>query len=100
MNMFEMYDSLHEYFMEGEGPGIPVIPTAESVKPQNTVNKMTASQASNPQAKPFPIKKVLITAGIIVSGYLLIEALIPKNNNTLTFWERRRLARKRASKLD
>ena len=98
--MFEMYDSLNDYFMAGEGPGTPVIPTVENVKPQGTVDKMTASTASNPQAKQFPIKKVLITAGTIVLGYLLFKALIQKNDTSYTFSERRRLARQRTSQLD
>ncbi len=100
MNMFEMYDSLNDYFIAGEGPGTPVIPTVESVKPQVTVNKMTASMASNPHAKQFPIKKILITAGTIVLGYFLFKALIQRNDTSYTFSERRRLARQRTSRLD
>ena len=93
-----MYDSLHDYFMAGEGPGTLVTQTAESVKPQGPVDKIPASTASNSQAKPFPFKKVLITTGAIVLGYLLFEALIPRNNNSYTFSERRRLARQATSK--
>ena len=99
MNIFEMHEFFLDYYRKEEGPGTPVVtPTIESVRPQGTVNNMTASTASNPQAKPFPMKKVLLTAGAIVLGYLLFEALIPKNNISYTFSERRRLARQRNSK--
>ena len=96
--MFEMYDSLHDYFMAGEVPGTPVSPIVESVKPQGPVDKIPASTVSNSHAKPFPLKKVLKTASAIVLGYLLFEALIPRNNTSYTFSERRRLARQGASK--
>ncbi len=94
-----MHEFFLDYYRKEEGPGTPVVtPTVESIKPQGAMDNMTVSAASNPQAKPFPLKKVLITAGTIVLGYLLFEALIPKNNTSYTFSERRRLARQRNSK--
>ena len=94
-----MHEFFLDYYRKEEGPGTPVATTTvESVKPQGAMDNMTASAASNPQAKPFPLKKVLITAGSIVLVYLLIKALIPKNNTSYTFSKRRRLARQGASK--
>ncbi len=99
MNMFEMHEFFLDYYRKEEGPGTPVVtPTVESVKPQGAVDNMSASAASNPQAKPFPLKKVLITAGTIYLGYILLVALIPKNDISHTFSERRRLARQGATK--
>ncbi len=97
--MFEMHDFLLDYYRKEEGPGTPVVtPTVEKIRPQGAVDNMTANTASNPKAKPLPIIDVLITAGTIVLGYLLFEALIKRNDTSYTFSERRRLARQRNSK--
>ena len=97
--MFEMHEFFLDYYRKEEGPGTPVvIPTVESVKPQSAMDNMTAGAASNPQEKPFPVKKVLRTAGTLVLAYLLIDALIPKNDTSYTFSDRRRIVRQRNSK--
>ena len=94
-----MHEFFLDYYRKEEGSRPPVVtPAVESVKPQDAMDLMNASGASNPQERPFPVKKVLRTAGTLVLAYLLIDALIPKNDTSYTFSERRSIAWQRNSK--
>jgi len=98
--MFEMYDSFHDYFMAGEVQGTPITPNYNSVNPQCSMHNVTAGTLPDQQANPFPWKDLIITAGSIAALYLLVDALIDKNDHFPNYFERREIARQRASRQD